>query len=96
MLDAQGWTNMVEDHRPAVEAIVWEFYVNLHQRCDDSFRTWLMGTVIEVTPTLINVIIGAPCICDPAYPYPVDHLRTRVDLVASFTEGRSPQMELDR
>jgi hypothetical protein len=30
MLDAQGWTDMVEDHRPAVEAIVWEFYANLH------------------------------------------------------------------
>jgi hypothetical protein len=30
MLDAQGWTNMVEDHRPTVETIVWEFYTNLH------------------------------------------------------------------
>jgi hypothetical protein len=30
VLDAQGWTSMAEDHRPAVEAIVWEFYANLH------------------------------------------------------------------
>jgi hypothetical protein len=30
MLDAQGWTYMVEDHRPTVEAIVWELYMNLH------------------------------------------------------------------
>jgi hypothetical protein len=32
VLDAQWWIDMVEDHRPVVEAIVWEFYVNLHQR----------------------------------------------------------------
>jgi hypothetical protein len=30
MLDAQGWTYMVEDHHSAVEAIVWEFYADLH------------------------------------------------------------------
>jgi hypothetical protein len=30
VLDAQGWTDMVEDHRPMVETIVWEFYANLH------------------------------------------------------------------
>jgi hypothetical protein len=35
VLDAQWWTSMAEDHRPTVEAIVWEFYANLHQRrCD--------------------------------------------------------------
>ena len=39
VLDAQGWTNIVEDHRPAIEEIVWEFYANLHQRCGDSFCT---------------------------------------------------------
>jgi hypothetical protein len=87
ILDAQGWTNMVEDHRPAVEAIVWEFYANLHQRCGDLFRTWLRGTAIEVTPTLISEITGAPRVHDQAYPYPVDHLPTRVDLVAHFAEG---------
>jgi hypothetical protein len=30
VLDAQGWTAMAEDHRPAVEVIVWEFYANIH------------------------------------------------------------------
>jgi hypothetical protein len=30
MVDAQGWTDMAEDHCPAVETIVWEFYANLH------------------------------------------------------------------
>jgi hypothetical protein len=78
---------MAEDHRPAVEAIVWEFYANLHQRRDDSFRTCLRGRVIEVTPTLINEITGAPHVRDPVYPYPVDHLPARADLVACFTEG---------
>jgi hypothetical protein len=58
MLDAQGWTNMVEDHCPVVETIVWELYVNLHQRRGDLFCTWLRGTVIEVTTTLISKIIG--------------------------------------
>jgi hypothetical protein len=86
---------MVEDHRPAVEAILWEFYANLHQRCDDSFRTWLRGTAIEVTPTLINAIIGAPLVCDPTYLYPVDHLPAHADLVACFVVGHPHQMELD-
>jgi hypothetical protein len=69
MLDAQGWTELVEDHRPAMEVIVWEFYANLYQRCDDSFYTWLRGTTIEVTPTLISAITRAPRVHDLAYPY---------------------------
>ena len=51
VLDAQGWTDMDEDHCPAIEEIVWELYVNLHQRRGDSFCTWIRGTRIEVTPT---------------------------------------------
>jgi hypothetical protein len=85
---------MVEDHRPAVEAIVWGFYANLHQRRDNSFRTWLKGTVIEVTPTLINMITRAPRVRDPAYFYPVDHLPARADLVACFVARRPHQMVL--
>ena len=50
VLDAQGWTDMVEDHRPVIEEIVWEFYANLHQRCGDSFCTWIKGKRIKVTP----------------------------------------------
>jgi hypothetical protein len=95
VLDAQGWIGMVEDHRPIVEVIVWEFYVNLHQRHGDSFRTWLRGRAIEVTPTLINEITRAPCVHDPIYPYPVDHLPAGVDLVACFIEGHPHQMELE-
>jgi hypothetical protein len=87
---------MVEDHRPVVEAIVWEFYANLHQKRDDSFRAWLRGTKIDVTPTLISEIIGAPRVYDPIYPYPVDHLPTYVELVACFVKGHPHQMELDK
>jgi hypothetical protein len=86
---------MVEDHRPAMEAIMWEFYVNLHQRHDNSFRTWLRGTVIEVTPTLISDITGAPRVPDLSYPYSIDHLLARADLVACFAEGHPHQMELE-
>jgi hypothetical protein len=86
---------LVEDHRPAVEVIVWEFYVNLYQRRGDSFRTWLKGRAIEVTPTLISEITGAPHVRDPVYPYPIDHLLARADLVACFAEGHPHQMELE-
>jgi hypothetical protein len=95
VLDAQGWTNMVEDHHLVVEAIVWEFYVNLHQRCSDSFWTWLTGTTIEVTPTLINAIAKAPRVHDSIYPYLVNHLLACADLVECFAEGRPHQMKLD-
>jgi hypothetical protein len=95
VLDAQGWTSMVEDHRPAVEVIVWEFYANLHQRHVDSFRTWLRVRAIELTPTLISEITGVPCVRDSVYPYPVDHLPTRADLVACFAEGCPHQMKLE-
>jgi hypothetical protein len=84
VLDVQGWTSMAEDHCPAVEAVVWEFYANLHQRRGDSFRTWLRGRAIEVTPTLISEITRAPCVRDLIYPYSVDHLPARADLVACF------------
>jgi hypothetical protein len=56
VLSAQGWTNMVEDHRPVMEKIVWEFYANLYQRRGNSFQTWVRGKEIVVTPTLINTI----------------------------------------
>ena len=95
MMDAQGWIDMVEDHRPAVEEIVYEFYANLHQRRGDSFRTWLKGTTIKVTPTLISMITGVPCVCDPTYLWPVNHLPARVDVVVCFAEGRPHQMELN-
>jgi hypothetical protein len=94
VLEAPGWIDM-KDHRPTLEAIVWEFYVNLHQRCGDSFRTWLKGTTIEVTPTLIIAITKASRVCDPTYPYLVDHLPALSDLVMCFFEGRTHQMELD-
>jgi hypothetical protein len=87
VLDAQGWNAMVEDHRPPVEVIVWEFYANIHQRRGDSFHTWLRGTAIDMTLALISEITGVPRVHDPAYPYPVDHLLSRADLVACFVEG---------
>jgi hypothetical protein len=96
MLDVQGWIIMAEDHRPAVDAVVWEFYANLHQRRGDSFRTWLRGRAIEVTPTLISEITRAPRVRDLIYPYSVDHLPARADLVACFAEGCPYQMELER
>jgi hypothetical protein len=34
-------------------------------------------------------------VCDPAYPYLVDHLLAGADLVACFAEGRPHQMELE-
>jgi hypothetical protein len=86
---------MVKDHRFAVEAIVWEFYTNLHQRHGDSFHTWLRGRAIEVTPMLISEITGAPRVHGTVYPYPIDHLPAQADLVAYFVEGRPHQMELE-
>jgi hypothetical protein len=47
-----------------------------------------------VTPTLISVITRAPCVRDPAYPYPIDHLPTCADLVACFAEVHPLQVEL--
>jgi hypothetical protein len=38
--------------------------------------------MIEMTPTLISEITGAPSVRDLAYPYPVDHLPASADLVA--------------
>jgi hypothetical protein len=48
-----------------------------------------------VTPTLISEITEAPYVRDPIYPYPIDHLPTRADLVAYFAEGRPYQMEIE-
>jgi hypothetical protein len=39
VLDAQGWIDMVEDRRPTMEAIVWEFYANLYQRRSAATRS---------------------------------------------------------
>ena len=50
---------------------------------------------IEVTPSLINAIVRVTCVRDLTYPYPIDHLLTRAEMVACFAEGRPYQMELD-
>jgi hypothetical protein len=86
---------MVDDHCPAIEPIVREFYSNLHQRRSDSFCAWLKGMMIEVTPALINAITGALRVHDLTYPFSVDHLPACADLVACFAEGHPLQMELD-
>ena len=86
---------MVEDHHPAIEEIVWEFYVNLHQRCGNSFCTWIRGRRIEVITALISAISRVPRVRDPTYPYLVNHLHTRAEIVTCFAEGRPHQMELD-
>ena len=86
---------MVEDHCLVIEEIVREFNANLHQRRGNSFRTWLRGTTIEVTPTIISSITRVSRVDDPTYPWPVDHLPACADMVACFVEGCPHQMELD-
>jgi hypothetical protein len=95
VLEAQGWAAMVEDHRPAIDELVREFYANLHQRAGDSFFTWVRGMEIHVTPDLVSAITGAPRVRAPEYPWPVDHLQTRAEMVACFAEGRPYQMETE-
>jgi hypothetical protein len=74
---------------------VQEFYANIHRRVGDSFLTWVRGTEIHVTPDLINAITRVPRMRNLEYPWPVDHLRTRVEMVACFTEGRPHQMKTE-
>jgi hypothetical protein len=93
VLDAQGWMEMVEDHCPTIEDLVREFYANLHRRVGDSFYTWVKEKEIHVTLNLISTITEAPWVRNPEYPWPVDHLPTRVEMVECFAEGRPHQME---
>ena len=86
---------MVWNHRPTVEEIVWDFYAILHQKRGDSFLTWVRGKVSKVTPTIISNITGASCVRDLVYPWPIDHLPTRADMVECFIEGRLHQMETE-
>jgi hypothetical protein len=48
-----------------------------------------------VTPTLISEITRALRVCDPTYPYLVNHLLARVNLITCFAEGRPHQVELE-
>ena len=95
VLDAQGWTDMVRDHCPAVKKIVREFYVNLHQRHDNSFLTWIRRTMIVVTLTLISIITGTALVRNLVYPWPVDHILAYAGIVECFAKGRPHQIELD-
>lgn len=68
-LDTQGWLPMMEDRLPGAIQIVREFYANLHDRRRDSFKTWLRGKPITMTPTLIHQITRTPLVGDPDYPW---------------------------
>jgi hypothetical protein len=48
-----------------------------------------------VTPDLISTITGAPWVCNLDYPWPVDHLLTRAEMVVCFVEGRPHQMDTE-
>jgi hypothetical protein len=95
VLEAQGWTEMVKDYRPAIEELVREFYTNLHRRVDDSFLTWVKGKKIHVTLDLISTIIGASWVSNPEYPWSVDHLPIGAEMVKYFTEGQPHKMEME-
>jgi hypothetical protein len=86
---------MVGHHCPTVVEIVREFYANLHQRRGNSFLTWIRGKEIKVSPTLISNITRAPCVCDPVYPWLVDHLPTSAEMVECFAKGSPHQMETE-
>jgi hypothetical protein len=86
---------MVEDHRSAIAELVREFYTNLHQRVGDLFLIWVRGMEIHVTPDFISAIIGASRVRNAEYPWSIDHLSTRAEMVACFTEGRPNRMEAE-
>ena len=94
VLKAQGWVDMVVDHRLEVEEIVREFYVNLHKRRDDSFRTWVREKVIHLTFALLSNIMGAPQVHNLGYSWPIDDLSSDIEMVECFTDGRPHQMEI--
>jgi hypothetical protein len=48
-----------------------------------------------VTPDLISAITGAPWVHTLEYPWPVDHLPNRAEMVACFAEGRPHRMETE-
>jgi hypothetical protein len=48
-----------------------------------------------VTPDLVSAIIRAPRVRIPEYPWQVDHLPTRAEMVACFVEGRPHRMETE-
>jgi hypothetical protein len=93
--NTHGWTKMVEDHCPAMEEIVREFYANLYQKRGDFFQTWIRRREIELIPTLIRNISGAPLVCDPVYPWPVDHFPTRAEIVECFAKRRPHKMKTE-
>ena len=68
VLDAQGWTEMVEDHYPAIEDLVREFDANLHRRDGNSFYTWVREKEIYMTLDLISTITGEPRVRNLEYP----------------------------
>jgi hypothetical protein len=53
------------------------------------------GTEIHVTLDLISAIIEAPWVCNPEYPWLVDHLPIRAEMVSCFAEGCPNQMETE-
>jgi hypothetical protein len=95
VLEAKGWAEIVEDHRPAIEDLVREIYANIHRRVGDSFLTWVRGTKIHVTPILISAIARMPRVHNPEYPWSIDQLLTRAEMVACFVEGCPHQMETE-
>jgi hypothetical protein len=75
--------------------LICTLYANIHRRVGNSFLTWVRGTEIHVTPDLISAIARVPWVRNLEYPWSVDHLPTRAEMVACFAKGRPHQMETE-
>ena len=66
----RGWNSLYEFECPAYGSLVREFYNNIHAIGQESFKTFVQGTTIEISPDYLSNFLNIDRDLDAIYHVP--------------------------
>lgn len=60
---------LLMDSSPQPSFLFQEFYVNIYDVSGSTFRVFLRGSTVKITPYVISNIVHTPQVIHPLFPY---------------------------
>lgn len=74
---SRGWEPLLVELTPHPSLLVQEFYTDIHDVSRSTFKVFLRGKMIKITPDVISSLVHTPRVVHPLFPYlSVDTLST--------------------
>lgn len=88
----QVWIDMLSSAVSVSPTLVREFYANMHDFNDGTFKSRLRGKTFTISPDLIRELVGTLLVHESPYPWPAERLPSRRDLIQCFSDGKPTTM----